>query len=411
MKKNSLILRIIFYGLILSSIIGAISFVFIFLESNISHYIWGEFLPNLPFKTIFTLFFCLIGGLLVGKLRGMWGDYPETAHHTLGDLKKHRTVNYQPVFKSLSVALLILIFGAGVGPEAALLSAIVMLSIWEADKMRYLFFNQETFLQLSPIERMKRMLHPTKYLVTFNSEIALKDEKLLTTKKNINRFFIINGLISFVILMKLTKQPSFISNMGASNWQLKEFILLIPLIILGLFSGKLYRIFQKQMNVWFSFWPDKPVYKALIGSIAIFLVGSFTPNLLFSGQVTLGDVPAQHAKFSILILVLAVVVKLVFLQICLNTGWIGGDIFPIVFSSILFGFAISQLIPTFDTIFIVATIATAMAVTILEAPVGIAIFTALFFPLHILPIILVTAFILKFAKQAVTKMKTTKGIN
>ncbi|HCM89494.1 MULTISPECIES: chloride channel protein [Vagococcus] len=411
MKKNSLVIRIIFYGLILSSIIGIISFIFIFLESNISHYVWGEFLPNLPFKTTFTFIFCLIGGFLVGKLREAWGDYPETAHHTIEDLKKHRTVNYRPVFKSLSVALLILIFGAGVGPEAALLSAIVMLSIWEADKMRYLFFNQEFLLQLPPTERMKRMLHPTKYLVTFNSETAFKDEHLLTTKKNINRFFIINGLISFIILMKLTKQPSFISNMGESNWQLKEIILLIPLIILGLFSGKTYRIFQKKMKVWFSFWPDKPVHKALIGSIAIFLIGTFTPNLLFSGQVTLGDVPTQHAKFSILLLILAVIIKLVFLQICLNTGWIGGDIFPIVFSSILFGFAISQLMPTFDAIFIVATIATAMAVTILEAPIGIAIFTALFFPLHVLPIILATAIILKFAKQAITKMKTTKGIN
>ncbi|MGX7023994.1 chloride channel protein [Vagococcus hydrophili] len=411
MKKNSLLIRIIFYGLLLSCLIGIISFIFIFLESNISHYVWGNLLPSSPFKTGFTLVFCLIGGVLIGKLREKWGDYPETAHHTIDDLKKNRTVDYRPVFKSLSVALLILIFGAGVGPEAALLSAIVMLSIWEADKMRYLFFNQETFLQLTPTERMKRMLHPTKYLVTFNSETSIKDEHLLTTKKNINRFFIVNGLVSFVILMKLTKQPSFISKMGDSNWQIKEILLLIPLIILGLFSGKLYRIFQKQMKVWFSFWPDKPVYKALIGSIAIFLIGTFTPNLLFSGQVTLGDVPTQHAKLSVIVLILAVVVKLVFLQICLNTGWIGGDIFPIVFSSILLGFAISQLLPSFDAIFIVATIATAMAVTILEAPVAVAIFTALFFPLHITPIILVTAFILKFAKQAVTKMKTAKGLN
>lgn len=40
MKKNLLIIRLIFYGLLLSSTISAISFAFIFLESNISHYFW-----------------------------------------------------------------------------------------------------------------------------------------------------------------------------------------------------------------------------------------------------------------------------------------------------------------------------------------------------------------------------------
>lgn len=57
MKKNLLIIRLIFYGLLLSSTISAISFAFIFLESNISHYFWGNLLNNLPFKMLSTLIF------------------------------------------------------------------------------------------------------------------------------------------------------------------------------------------------------------------------------------------------------------------------------------------------------------------------------------------------------------------
>lgn len=96
---------------------------------------------------------------------------------------------------------------------------------------------------------------------------------------------------------------------------------------------------------------------------------------------------------------------MVFLQICLNTGWIGGDIFPIVFASIIQGFAISQVLPTFDVIFIVATVATAMAVTILDSPIGVAVFIALFFPIQMIPVIFATALILKFAKQSIQKKK------
>ncbi len=408
MKKQALILRIIFYGLLLSSLIGLISFGFIFLESNISHYLWDKLLNDMPVKIVSIFLFCLLGGLCVGTLRAKWGDYPQTAHDSIDQLKKIQTVDYQPAFKSLLVALLVLIFGAGVGPEAALLGAIVMLSIWQADKMRYLFSNQKLFTQLSPINRLIHMLHPTKYLVTYNADSAPKAANFLSTKKALNIFFSVNGLISFTILMKLTKQPSFISKMGDSSWHLKDLWVFIPLLLIGLLSGKMYNVFKKKMSVWFNFWQDQPVKKALLGSLSIFIVGVFFPNLLFSGQVALGAVPKDYVKFSFLILLLVVVIKLIFLQICLNTGWIGGDIFPIVFASIIQGFAISQILPNFDIIFIVATVATAMAVTILDSPIGVAVFISLFFPMQIVPIIFVTAFTLKFAKQFIQK-KTVRG--
>lgn len=403
MKKHSLVFRIVFYGILLSSLIGTISFIFMFLQGNIAHLLWGKLQSNTFFKTGFIFIFCLIGGVVVGKLKDTWGNYPKTAHYAIDHLKKNQTLNYQPVFKNLLAALLILVFGAGVGPEAALLSTLVMLSVWQADKMRYLFFHQVDFVSLSPINRITHMLHPTKYLVTYNPNLAPKDKNFISTKKAMNIFFIVNGIVSFTILMKLTKQPSFISNMGNSSWHLKDLWIFLPLIVLGILAGKTYNIFKTKMSTLFSFWPNKPIQKALIGSITIFIVGAFMPNLLFSGEATLGSVPSEYVKYSTLILFLVVIIKLVFLQVCLNTGWIGGDIFPITFSAILFGFAVSQLLPFFDITFVVATVATAMAVTILNSPIGIGIFIALFFPIQLFPVILTTALLLKLAKGYLKK--------
>lgn len=396
MKKMSLFIRIMFYGLILSTLIGIISFLFILLESNLSHYIWGTFLKQGPFKHLFTLIFCILGGVIVGKLRSKWGDFPQTAHYTLSKLKKYQTVNYQPVFKNLFIAFIILIFGAGVGPEAALLSAVLMLSIWQADKLRYLVVNQKEFMALTPINRVIHMLHPTRYLVTYKTITPPTNPKFIATKKAVNLLFILNGLVSFIVLMKLTNQPSFISKMGEStSWQLKDLWYFIPLIILGTLSGILYNILKKNMRQWFNFWSNQPIKKALIGSMTIFMIGTFFPNLLFSGQVTLGSVPNEYLNFSALVLFVIVGIKLIFLQICLNTGWIGGDIFPIVFASIIQGFAFSQLFPSVDVIFLVAIVATSMAITILQSPIGVALFISLFFPINILPVILSTAFLSK----------------
>ncbi|MBP1043581.1 chloride channel protein [Vagococcus sp. BWB3-3] len=393
MSKLALSIRIAIYGIFLSTLIGAISFSFIYLESNVSHHLWHLLLNNQTFKPFIILLYCLLGGLIVGSLRARWGDYPQTAHQIIHQLKAQQTVNYRPVFKSLTVALLILIFGAGVGPEAALLGAIVMLSVWQADKLRYLVYHQESFVALRPLQRLKHMLHPTRYLSTYDPNFANK--KLVLIKKFIIFLFIINGLLAFISLMKRTNQPSFISNMGQTQWQLTDLWLFFPLIVLGILAGKLYHLFQKKMATWLSFWPDQPIKKALLGSLAIFIIGTFTPNLLFSGQVTLGTVPTEFGQFSVLQLLLVVSLKLIFLQICLHTGWIGGDIFPIVFSAIILGFGTSQLLPNVDTTFIVATVATAMAGSILNSPLGVAIFISLFFPVQILPVTLLTGLLLQ----------------
>ena len=225
MTKNKLILRLVLYGFIISALIGVISFGFIFLESNLSHHLWNAILPY-PWL---ILPICLLGGVIVGSLRKKWGDYPQVAHHTISELKETQTVDYRHVFNNLTVALFILIFGAGVGPEAALLSSIVMLSVWQADKLRYLYRNQEEFFSLSPIDRIKHMLHPTKYLVTYHKDNEPNHPQLTNIKKFSNTLFSLNGLVAFFVLMKLTEQPSFITKMGETNWHLKELLLLIPL--------------------------------------------------------------------------------------------------------------------------------------------------------------------------------------
>ena len=398
MTKNKLILRLVLYGFIISALIGVISFGFIFLESNLSHHLWNAILPY-PWL---ILPICLLGGVIVGSLRKKWGDYPQVAHHTISELKETQTVDYRHVFNNLTVALFILIFGAGVGPEAALLSSIVMLSVWQADKLRYLYRNQEEFFSLSPIDRIKHMLHPTKYLVTYHKDNEPNHPQLTNIKKFSNTLFSLNGLVSFFVLMKLTEQPSFITKMGETNWHLKELLLLIPLVLFGYLSGQLYLLLKKHMTRWFDFWQNQPIKKALIGSVAIFVTAIFLPSLLFSGQTSLGGIPERYLQFSVAFLLIVVALKLVFLLICLNTGWIGGDIFPIVFAAILNGFAISQLFPTFDAIFIAAVVATSMAIVILDSPVGIPIFVALFFPSQILPVLLIVTLIF-VAKKKLTK--------
>lgn len=101
--------------------------------------------------------------------------------------------------------------------------------------------------------------------------------------------------------------------------------------------------------------------------------------------------------------------KLLFLQICLNTGWIGGDIFPIVFAAIIQGFAISQLIPQTDRLLIVAVVSTSIAIAIINSPFPVGLFMMLFFPINLSPIILAVATILFLAKKGSSRFLQKKN--
>lgn len=399
MTKYQQTFYLTFYGLLLSSIIGIISFTFIFIESKISHLLWN-YLIGKPFLILLT---CLFSGLFLGYLKSMWGDYPKIAHHTIDELKTNQRVSYKHVLKNLMLALFILIFGAGVGPEAALLSSIVMLSVWQADKLRYLSFNQTEFLQLNRITQLKRMVHPTNFLKSYQQDQAPKHPKWKSFKTVINSLFALNGLLAFLFLSKWTEQPSFISKMGTSMWQPQDLLLFLPLLIVGYLAGKSFLLLRKKMVSLFNFWNDKPHKKGLIGSGAIAIVAIFSPGLLFSGQTSLSTVPEKYLQYSVVFLLFLVIVKLVFLEICLHTGWVGGDIFPIVFASIVFGFSISKLFPNFDILFITVVLATTMAATIIGSLIGVAAFIALFFPLNVLPIIILVTICLVSLKKLFQK--------
>src|SRR5699024_9733475 len=144
-RRNS---QLIISGLIFSSLIALISFLFLIIEEQLTQLIWQRLPQALGHNFIYELLICLVGGLLVGKLHQIWDDLPQTTQTTMMAFKQDQTVNYQNIWQHLLAATVILIFGAGVGPEAALLSAVIALSVWQADKLRYQYFHQQAFSQV-----------------------------------------------------------------------------------------------------------------------------------------------------------------------------------------------------------------------------------------------------------------------
>ncbi|WP_430598155.1 chloride channel protein [Enterococcus sp. AZ177] len=407
---NTKEIGLLVYGVVLSSMIGVISFIFLRVEGIGSELLWNLVSPDTPLRVFYILGLTLTGGVLLGFLRARWGNLPHTVHDSVTELKQTKTLDHSSVFRSLLIALVVLIFGAGVGPEAGLLSAVIYLSVWQADKLRYYYFHFNELEELSLKEQIARLFHPKNYLLTYDEKRAA-DAGQKWKKKFFYLLFIINGLITFFLLMKLTGQPSFVSKMGESNWIGKELWICLPLMLFGVIVGKCYLLFKTFLKKRLDFWQEFPIRKALIGSIAIFLIGVFLPNLLFSGQLSLSLAPFVGSQASFLVLTMIALIKLLFLQLCLNTGWIGGDIFPIVFAAIIQGFAVSQLFTQTDRLLIVAIVSTSIAIAIINSPFPVGVFMMLFFPLNLSPIILAVATILFFVKKGSNRFIQKKTVN
>ena len=386
MKKQNV--TILLSGFCLSSLIALVAFLFLMAEKFGSHLLWESWGHSVPFPNLYKGLLLLIGGLFVFALKKKWGSLPRTSHELMEELKEQQTVNYRHTWRSLVLALLILVLGAGVGPEAPLLGAVIAYSIWQADKLRYLEANREQLKQLSLKDRLVRFFHPSQYLLTYTASQKGTDKKRL--------FFIVNGLIIFVLLMRMTEQPSFITKLGDSQWQAAELVLILPLMLYGLLFGRVYRWLMKKIKGSLKQLPLPLIGKILIGAAAIFGVAVFAPSLLFSGQHAMHSVVEMGIEMSVFLLFALSLLKLIFLEVCLETGWTGGDIFPITFASILQGFAFAQLLPGYDPLFVVLVVSLSLAVTLLQKEWLAGIFISLFFPIKLWPIALLLIFILRW---------------
>ncbi|MGT2743568.1 chloride channel protein [Streptococcus plurextorum] len=366
-------------GLVYSSVIAMISYGFIMAEKLGSHFLWESLPHQFHFGSVYAF---LVLGILTGLLiflKSKWGNLPKTSHDLLHELSQKGTVFYQNTWRSLVLALVILISGAGVGPEAPLLGAVIAYSVWQADKLRYFEANWEQINGQGLMMWIQQLCHPSRYLLSYPAS-----QKQLG--KSLRNLLIANGLFIFCIMMRLTDQPSFVTKLGETSWSLMDILFFLPLCLYGYAVGKGYAWLKPLIRSGLDRLNLPVSIKMSLGAFVIFGVTMLAPTLLFSGQHSLHAIVALGMETPVLTLVILSFAKLIFLDLCLWTGWTGGDIFPVTFAAFLQGFAVAQVFPQVDSLFVVLVVSLSMAIALLEKEWLAGIFISLFFPMGLAPV-------------------------
>ena len=117
------------------------------------------------------------------------------------------------------------------------------------------------------------------------------------------------------------------------------------------------------------------VLRGLLGGLGMGIIGALLPLTLFSGESETNDLITHAVEIGVVMLIVLGLAKLFASSLLLATGWKGGYIFPIMFSSVALGMAVNLMFPSIPVAVTVAATMAGALVAAMKAPLFAALFT------------------------------------
>lgn len=365
-----------------------VTIVFVGGTTVATRFVWDDVFAwsGLP-RPVFVVLIPTLGGLLVGLILryvpGKGGPEPGAGHGLGGD--DHEPAPSLPGV--IAAAVVSLVAGASLGPEAPLVTIIGGLATFVATRLR-LPPEMARLLTISGISSFTAGI--------FGSPLAagllLAETAPLAGLELYRRiipalaaaavgFFVFNAIIGTAV------DPMFPDAVGLD---LLAFVTAMGMGILGGVAGIAYiegyhRLRRASVGL-----DRSPIVKALLGGLAVGLVAVIFGELtLFSGEHEIVEVTAQAGVLGLGGLGLILVGKVIASLVSLVCGFRGGRIFPILFLGGVLGLVVSTALPDISQPVAVASGMGAMGVAALRIPLFIVILAGVFTSASLVPEILV----------------------
>lgn len=350
MKKFSRLVLLLVVTVVLGVVAGAVCWAFFFLMNQGIALVWTVIPEALAGpQPWWPLVICVIGGLLVGLFQKRFPGQPEEMDEVLAQVKATGRYEYKTLFVGFAGALLPLLFGGCLGPEAGLTGVIAGLCTWVGDRLKFL---GKEFRDLSGVgiaAIVSAMFSAPLFglaVPIFGSaegqvEGTIRVPKAL--KLAVYLLAIASALATMLGLGALLGGMGGLPHYSEGAVSGLEMALLLPLALLGGLVGFVFHG-AGALAAWASsILGDRPVLKGILAGVILGALGMVLPYTMFAGELQAEELDGLWTTLPAIVLVATAFLKPVTLQMCLGLGWRGGKFFPMIFSGISLGYGMALL--------------------------------------------------------------------
>lgn len=399
MKQGTLTRRMVYlvFCALVGGAIALVVWVFLRVMGLGIDLLWHTIPGKLDFP-LYTILLCLLGGLILGLVKNKVGNYPDELDAVMGKVKKDHFYSYDKVPAMLVCALLPLLFGASIGPEAGLTGVIVGLCYWAGDKMAYtakelrglseigisaalgVIFGSPLFGLAAPIEERADSKADT---------VLPKAHKLVS-----NVVAVLAAFGTFWVLGHFFGGSAGLPRIEAPDITNTERLWGVPLALVGVVFGYLYLAFEQGTHRFFTGLQEKyPILvSTLLGGLILGIMGTVLPLTMFSGEHQITELMETYLDFAPWILILTGAVKLLLTCVCIQSGWRGGHFFPVIFCGISIGYGVAML-SGLNEAFCLGVVTAALLGVIMRKPLAVTLLLMLCFPARVGPWLIIAAYI------------------
>lgn len=389
------------FSFLLGAFSGAIVWGVLKLMEFGIEFLW-EWLPKTlesEGSLIYNLTVCIAGGVIIGLIQKKHGLLPDTFEQVMGRIKTEGKYPYDRLPILVVAALLPLIFGGTLGPEAGLTGVIAGLCYFVGDRLKYKKEQVAALMETGIAATLGVIFGTPLFGVVNNIEPDNKEEKyrekLISKKERIYVYImgVTGSMMTYRLLVNVLG-----GGMGIPRFEkvhdkgLEQWIWIAPLILIGLIFGLIYLLFHKFTFLLSEYVKERPVISCMIAGVAVAVSGYLFPMSMFSGEHDAIVLMGEWEQLGIATLVIAAVVKLFMVSFCINFGWRGGHIFPIIFAGVTVGYACA-LITGMDGTYAVALMCGSIYAYIMRKPVTVIAILLIFFPITYAVPLIISVFI------------------
>lgn len=386
------------------SIAGAFVWAFFFLMDKGIEFFWSTlpaligqaadaYLPGLaegPFGFLpYPLIVCIGGGLLIGYFDKKTGARPEELTAVMGKVKKDGRYSYEGIGKLSLAALLPLLFGGSIGPEAGLTGVIAGLCTWVGNRMRRFGADFRALTTIGTQAALTALF--TAPLYGFVAPLAGTadapkdgesdvDIKLPRAQKTFVYLCAIAGaLAAFLLLGDVFGGGMGLPRFTGMEVGALEAALVIPAALLGCAAGWAFHASTWASGKLASRMGERSVAKAVLGGIVLALCGMALPYTMFAGEAQTHLLMDSYLAIGASALIATGLVKAALTPFCIQMGWRGGHFFPLIFSGVSMGYGFSLLTGA-DPVSCVAACTAGCMGAVMRQPVMTALLLIMCFP-------------------------------